>query len=327
MDERLSHLKQWLSDVIELEGFELAMASGDASFRRYFRLTQSGMPSRIVMDAPPPQEDCRPFAEMTARLRDAGVHAPEILAMDLEQGFMVLEDFGDATLLPNLTQESADQLYGSAMTSLLTFQQSAKTENLPAYDEPMLMREMQLFPDWLLEKHLDLKLSDDSKKMFARTFNALTEAALEQPKVFVHRDYHSRNLMLLSDNSLGVIDYQDAVLGPVTYDLVSLLRDCYIAWDDALVSRWCHAYLEGAIATGVMNETHRLRFKRWFDWMGVQRHLKASGIFARLNHRDGKPGYLGDIPRTLNYIVNVGKQYEELMPLSEFVSRRVLPAL
>jgi len=264
---------------------------------------------------------------MTARLRDAGVHAPEILAMDLEQGFMVLEDFGDATLLPNLTQESADQLYGSAMTSLLTFQQSAKTENLPAYDEPMLMREMQLFPDWLLEKHLDLKLSDDSKKMLARTFNALTEAALEQPKVFVHRDYHSRNLMLLSDNSLGVIDYQDAVLGPVTYDLVSLLRDCYIAWDDALVSRWCHAYLEGAIATGVMNETHRLRFKRWFDWMGVQRHLKASGIFARLNHRDGKPGYLGDIPRTLNYIVNVGKQYEELMPLSEFVSRRVLPAL
>jgi aminoglycoside/choline kinase family phosphotransferase len=303
------------------------MASGDASFRRYFRLTQSGMPSRIVMDAPPPQEDCRPFAEMTARLRETGVHAPEILAMDLEQGFMVLEDFGDATLLPHLTQESADQLYGSAMTSLLTFQQGAKTENLPAYDEPMLMREMQLFPDWLLEKHLDLKLSDDSKKMLARTFNALTEAALEQPKVFVHRDYHSRNLMLLSDNRLGVIDYQDAVLGPVTYDLVSLLRDCYIAWDDALVSRWCHAYLEGAIATGVMNETHRLRFKRWFDWMGVQRHLKASGIFARLNHRDGKTGYLGDIPRTLNYIVNVGKQYEELMPLSEFVSQRVLPAL
>jgi aminoglycoside/choline kinase family phosphotransferase len=327
MDERLSLLKQWLSDSLELESFELAMASGDASFRRYFRLTQSGMPSRIVMDAPPPQEDCRPFAEMTARLRETGVHAPEILAMDLEQGFMVLEDFGDATLLPNLTQESADQLYGSAMTSLLTFQQSAKTDNLPAYDEPMLMREMQLFPDWLLEKHLDLKLSDDSKKMLARTFNALTEAALEQPKVFVHRDYHSRNLMLLSDNRLGVIDYQDAVLGPVTYDLVSLLRDCYIAWDDALVSRWCHAYLEGAIATGVMNETHRLRFKRWFDWMGVQRHLKASGIFARLNHRDGKPGYLRDIPRTLNYIVNVGKQYEELMPLSEFVSRRVLPAL
>jgi len=327
MDERLSFLKQWLSDSLELESFELAMASGDASFRRYFRLTQSGMPSRIVMDAPPPQEDCRPFAEMTARLRETGVHAPEIVAMDLEQGFMVLEDLGDATLLPHLTQESADQLYGSAMTSLLTFQQSAKTENLPAYDEPMLMREMQLFPDWLLEKHLDLKLSDDSKKMLARTFNALTEAALEQPKVFVHRDYHSRNLMLLSDNSLGVIDYQDAVLGPVTYDLVSLLRDCYIAWDDALVSRWCHAYLEGAIATGVMNETHRLRFKRWFDWMGVQRHLKASGIFARLNHRDGKPGYLGDIPRTLNYIVNVGKQYEELMPLSEFVSRRVLPAL
>jgi aminoglycoside/choline kinase family phosphotransferase len=239
----------------------------------------------------------------------------------------VLEDFGDATLLPNLTQESADQLYGSAMTSLLTFQQSAKTENLPAYDEPMLMREMQLFPDWLLEKHLDLRLSDDSKKMLARTFNALTESALEQPKVFVHRDYHSRNLMLLSDNSLGVIDYQDAVLGPVTYDLVSLLRDCYIEWDDTQVSRWCNAYLEGAIATGVMNETHRLRFKRWFDWMGVQRHLKASGIFARLNHRDGKPGYLGDIPRTLNYIVNVGKQYEELMPLSEFVSRRVLPTL
>jgi len=327
MDERLSFLKQWLSDSLELESFELAMASGDASFRRYFRLTQSGMPSRIVMDAPPPQEDCRPFAEMTARLRETGVHAPEIVAMDLEQGFMVLEDLGDATLLPHLTQESADQLYGSAMTSLLTFQQSAKTENLPAYDEPMLMREMQLFPDWLLEKHLDLKLSDDSKKMFARTFNALTEAALEQPKVFVHRDYHSRNLMLLSDNRLGVIDYQDAVLGPVTYDLVSLLRDCYIVWDDALVSRWCHAYLEGAIATGVINETHRLRFKRWFDWMGVQRHLKASGIFARLNHRDGKPGYLGDIPRTLNYIVNVGKQYEELMPLSEFVSRRVLPAL
>ena len=279
------------------------------------------------MDAPPPQEDCHPFADMTQRLREAGVHAPEIVAMDLERGFMLLEDFGDATLLPNLTQETADELYGKAMTSLLIFQQAADTQDLPLYDEAMLRREMQLFPDWLLEKHLALTLSDDTKAMLARVFTHLVNAALEQPKVFVHRDYHSRNLMLPPSGDLGVIDYQDAVLGPVTYDLVSLLRDCYIEWDEALVSRWCHGYLEGAIATGVMNETHRLRFKRWFDWMGVQRHLKASGIFARLNHRDGKPGYLNDIPRTLGYIVKVGKQYDELKPLSDFIEQRVLPVL
>ncbi len=320
-------MEKWLTADCGLSDFSLQPASEDASFRRYFRLTDADGGTRIVMDAPPEKEDCAPFVDVARRLRDAGVHAPEVLAQDLEQGFLLLEDLGSQDYLGALNQDSVERLYGDALGALMSMQACIDPAGLPDYDRELLLAEMSLFRDWLLGTHLALELDSGEEQMLTRTFDVLADTALEQPRVFVHRDYHSRNLMTGLAHAPGVLDFQDAVRGPVTYDAVSLLRDCYVSWPQQQVDEWAWGFFQLAVQSGVMREEQEKDFLRWFDLMGAQRHLKAAGIFARLNHRDGKPGYLDDIPRTLGYIVQVAQRQQELAPLADFISRRVLPRL
>src|SRR5574337_544820 len=268
----------------------IAPASSDASFRSYWRVQDAGS-SRIVMDAPPEKEPITQWLDIAARLRKAGVHAPEILAVDVEQGFVLMEDLGTRTYLPELNDASVDALYASALVALARMQAQADTNGLPTYDRARLIAEMELLPEWFLKRHLGFTPGCDEWDVIEAAFTFLVHAALEQPRAFVHRDYHSRNLMIVATNSPGVIDFKDAVCGPITYDLVSLLRDCYIAWDDARVDAWVEGYRQRA-AAGVNAAT----FRRWFDLAGLQRHIKVLGIFCRLNYRDDKAQYLRDLP-------------------------------
>jgi hypothetical protein len=325
---RIKALQQWLQDDLGFTDYGLEPASTDASFRRYFRVHRAGR-SYIAMDAPPPQEDCRPFIQVTQLLFDLGLHVPELLEADAGQGFLLLGDLGTRSYLQALNEETVDRLYGDALAALVVMQACGPDDDrLPAYDRPMLLRELALFPDWLLRAHLGLALDEAQGHSLEAAFALLADNALEQPRVFVHRDYHSRNLMVTGSNNPGILDYQDAVVGPVTYDLVSLLRDCYIRWPRARVEDWALGYRELARQSGILRaEVNEERFLRWFDRMGVQRHLKASGIFARLHHRDGKPGYLADIPRTLGYIVEVAEHDPELGFLGGLIETEVLPRL
>ncbi len=320
-------MEKWLTADCGLKDFSLRPASADASFRRYFRLTSPDGSTRIVMDAPPDKEDCAPFVDVARRMREVGVHAPEVLEQDLRQGFLLLEDLGGQDYLGALDDASVERLYGDALGALMTMQACIDPTGLPDYDRNLLLGEMALFRDWLLGTHLDLALGEEDELMLASVFETLADAALEQPRVFVHRDYHSRNLMAGIEHAPGVLDFQDAVRGPVTYDAVSLLRDCYVSWPAQQVDEWAWGFFQLAVQSGVMREEQEDLFLRWFDLMGAQRHLKAAGIFARLNHRDGKPGYLADIPRTLGYIVEVARRQPELASLAEFISTRVLPRL
>lgn len=319
-DVRLQGLEHWLQHELGLHYQELAPASADASFRRYFRIhTAAG--SRIVMDAPPEQEDCRPFIQVSALLAGLGLHVPEVLAQDLTQGYLLLTDLGTEMYLPALTETSVDRLYGDAMAALLRLQQAGPAPQLPPYDRERLQQEMALFRDWYLQRHLGLELDPAAEALLGRTFDLLADSALQQPQVIVHRDYHSRNLMI-SDPNPGILDFQDAVNGPLTYDLVSLLRDCYIAWPRQRVQSWVRDYHQRLQAAGLAGKVSAGQFRRWFDWMGIQRHLKASGIFARLNYRDGKAGYLQDIPRTLAYVLEVGAEYPELEEFVDWLKAR-----
>ncbi len=327
MSERRSLLESWLRTDCGLPDFTLKPASEDASFRRYFRIFLADGETRIAMDAPPDKENCSSFVNIAQRLRKMGVHAPLIHAQDLEQGFLLLEDLGVQSYLDALNADSVDRLYGDALAALMTMQACVEPEGLPDYDRDLLLAEMSLFPQWLLRRHLGLDLSGAEQSMLDEVSAVLTDAALEQPQVFVHRDYHSRNLMAGVVHPPGVIDFQDALRGPVTYDLVSLLRDCYIRWPAKQVDEWAWGHFQLGVQSGVLQEQHERQFLRWFDLMGVQRHLKAAGIFARLAHRDGKIGYLADVPRTLGYIVEIAGRREELAPLAEFVEARVLPGL
>ncbi len=327
MSRRLEELQRWLRERCGLNDFEVTPASEDASFRRYFRVRLADGGTRIVMDAPPDREQCGPFLEVAARLEAAGVHAPRVHEQDLERGFLLLEDLGEHSYLDALDEASVESLYGNALGALMSMQACIDPAGLPPYDRALLMEEMELFREWLLETHLSMALTGAEGDMLDETFALLVENALEQPRVFVHRDYHSRNLMAGVSPEPGVIDFQDAVEGPVTYDLVSLLRDCYVRWPRERVEEWAWGYFRLAVQSGVMREEQEERFLRWFDLMGVQRHLKASGIFARLFHRDNKPGYLADIPRTLGYVVEVGQGYPELQPLATFVEEKVLSVL
>ncbi|MBT4329202.1 MAG: phosphotransferase [Gammaproteobacteria bacterium] len=335
MDQRLEQLEQWIVQTLPQhfphwgDDYTLAPASADASFRRYFRLTaaqqgESLGESLIVMDAPPEKEDSAPFVAIAETLQRCGVQAPALHAVDLQQGFMLLSDLGSTPYLNQLNAQHAEQLYGDAMEALLLLQQQwpATDHPLPAYDHALLMREMELFREWYLQLHRDYPLSVAEQQMLDQQFTLLSEVALSQPRVAVHRDYHSRNLMVTRSGNPGVIDFQDAVWGPITYDLVSLLRDCYIDWPQVEIERWTAHYHQQLIEREMISATvDQQQFTHWFDWMGVQRHLKAIGIFARLNHRDGKPGYLNDIPRTLNYVAEVSGRYPELAPLYELTSR------
>jgi N-acetylmuramate 1-kinase len=322
MPKRLELLQQWLEQQAHCP-VELIPLTNDASFRRYFRVLLNGV-SHVVMDAPPEKEDCHPFVEIAHRLRASGLNAPEVLASDFEQGFLLLTDFGSQLYLPLLNQQDADKLYRDAIVALVTMQVRTSTQNLPPYNAKLLHTEMRLFTDWLLDKHLNLKLSDQENVQLSACFELLATNALFQPQVFVHRDYHSRNLMSVPAHNPGILDFQDAVHGAITYDLVSLLRDCYIAWTPAQVYEWAKYYYQLASEAQLLNVSET-QFFQWFDRMGVQRHLKASGIFARLWHRDGKAGYLPDVPRTLQYIVNACANDAELEFLGELVAERVLP--
>jgi N-acetylmuramate 1-kinase len=320
LDSRLEALKDWVGTVLDTAEYEIKPASADASFRRYFRVFVGGS-THIVMDAPPDKEDMRPFIHIAERLYALGLNVPRVLQQDLEQGFLLLSDLGQRLYLPQLTEATVERLYGDALGALVVLQAGIFTDatTLPEYDKAMLLREMVLFREWYLGRHLGVELTPAHAAALDQSFAILCRSALEQPQVWVHRDYHSRNLMLVEVNNPGILDFQDAVLGPVTYDLVSLLRDCYIAWPRARVEDWALGYQTLALQSGLPVCTDETLFLRWFDLMGVQRHLKATGIFARLNHRDGKPGYLGDIPRTLAYVLDVAGRYADLQPLARLL--------
>lgn len=329
MPERLEKLKHWLESELDFSEYTITPASADASFRRYFRVLHQGE-SLIVMDAPPDNEDSRPFIDVSRMLFDVGLNVPAVIDYDLEQGFLLLSDLGSRSYLDELNGDSVERLYGDALSALATIQTCIPgNAGLPAYDRALLLKEMGLFREWLLGKHLAVTLDATQAALVDAVFSLLADNALEQPQVCVHRDYHSRNLMVTQRNNPGILDFQDAVVGPVTYDLVSLLRDCYIDWPRMQVEDWALGYQQLALQSGILREEHRdpVRFLRWFDLMGMQRHLKAAGIFARLNYRDGKPGYLGDIPRTLAYVVEVASRHDELSEFGMFVETQVMSRL
>lgn len=305
----------------------LSMVSGDASFRRYYRLTGCS-PSRVAVHAPPDKERNLEFTRVAVLLRAAGVHAPEVLAFEPIQGFLLLEDLGDSLLRGSLAANSVDRLYGLALDTLLDIQRAPVAGGgwaLPPYSDALLRQEMALFPEWFLQRLLGITPTPEESALIAGTFDALCASALAQPRVLVHRDYHSRNLMLLADGSLGVIDFQDAVQGPVTYDLVSLLRDCYVRWPPEQVRGWALAYATRAAAAGIMPAMTDADFLRAFDLMGLQRHIKVLGIFARLWLRDGKPGYLNDLPLVIRYTLDVAAAHAETAGFAEWFRARVLP--
>lgn len=307
---RLTHLAEFASQHLgPLTGAPSA-ASADASFRSYWRV-RAADESWIVMDAPPDKEDLAPFIDIAQRLNAAGVHAPVVRAADTNAGFLLLSDLGTRTYLPELSEASVEPLYADAISALQLMQTRVDTAGLPVYDAPRLAAEMALFETWFLERHLRHTPAPAQTDLLRTCMQRLLDSAAEQPAVFVHRDYHSRNLMIVPGANPGVIDFQDAVLGPVTYDLVSLLKDCYIQWPLARVHAWAEDYRQRLGASGQL-DVGPTRWRRWFDWMGLQRHLKVLGIFARLNYRDGKAGYLKDLPLVLDYILTVCDRYGEL---------------
>ena len=329
VDSRLAALKRWAAGIEAVAGSHPEPASSDASFRRYFRLCD-GDKSYIAMDAPPENEDCLPFLNVAAYFESMGLNAPRIIEVNLEEGFLLLSDLGSRQYLEVLQDDpsTAERLYADALNALLEMQQkgTAFQGHLPPYDEKLLRFEMSLFHDWLCGKHLGLALSEDDERRWQGCTDLLVANALDQPQVFVHRDYHSRNLMVMDENNPGILDFQDAVEGPLTYDLVSLLKDCYVKWPAEQVWQWAQDFYAGLDAP-MRGQVDEMQFRRYFELMGVQRHLKAAGIFCRLNHRDGKPGFIKDIPRTLSYIVDLCPRYPELEFLVELIEQRVLPGL
>jgi N-acetylmuramate 1-kinase len=323
-DVRLDTLRDWLADASPAPMTSLEPASFDASFRRYFRVTLANavtVPGRsesartlIAMDAPPPQEDCRPYIAAANLLVAADVHAPAVLAKDLERGFLLLTDLGTRTYLEALDAGSAPELYADALAALLRWQLASRDGALPPYDEALLRRELDLFPDWYVARHLGIALTPAQESTLDKVFRKILDNNLAQRCVFVHRDYHSRNLMVSEPNP-GVLDFQDAVFGPITYDLVSLLRDAYIEWDEERQIDWAIRYWERARAAGLPVGSSFPDFWRDFEWMGVQRQLKVLGIFARLYYRDGKDAYLKEMPRVMRYLRGACARYRELTSL------------
>ena len=316
IDIRQQQLEQWLTLQLPSTPFNLTAASSDASFRRYFRVTQAGK-SYIVMDAPPEQEDTGPFITIAEHLAAQNIPVPLIHAKNIEAGFLLLSDLGNQPYLDILNPQSAPDLYKTAIDALIQMQAADHSELiLPTYDAERLQQEMALFPEWFLGTHLDIAPPD----FLPNTFNFLIESALSQPTVFVHRDYHSRNLMHTPEGKIGIIDFQDAVLGPISYDLVSLLRDSYIAWSDAEIAAWVSYYWQQAQAAGLLSNTSLKQFTYFFELMGLQRQLKVLGIFCRLYYRDGKSNYLDDLPQTLKYVQQVSARYPELSELHALVT-------
>jgi N-acetylmuramate 1-kinase len=334
-DVRLDELRRWLAAVFGTANFSIVPASADASFRRYFRVTHQGQ-TWIAMDALPQRENLEPYLRVAEMLLDMGVNAPRIVQHDRSRGFLLNTDLGSRTYLHELqraTDATVDALYHAALGALvrIQLQGAAHAKQLPQYEPRVLQRELALFAEWFCHRYLQIELTGLERASFQEICDELTQAALRQPTVFVHRDFHSRNLMVCGSeagpSSPGILDFQDALQGPLTYDLVSLLRDCYITWPPQRVYGWMELFRSELQQAGVAVGAEPAQFCRWFDLMGVQRHLKAIGIFARLWCRDGKPGYLADIPRTLHYVRSVAEQYGELRFLVNLIDGRVLAAL
>ncbi|MEA9603170.1 MULTISPECIES: aminoglycoside phosphotransferase family protein [unclassified Polynucleobacter] len=323
-DSRLNTIRNWLKALEarwQLDLDSLAPASADASFRRYFRI-ESKKPNfgtLIVMDAPPQHEPLDAFIKVDLLLSEAGLNVPKILEQNLAEGFLLLNDLGTKTYLAELNNKTADHLYKDATHALVLMQLASKPDVLPNYDEALLQRELDLLPEWYLRKHLNIALNEQQTEQLKKSFELIIENNLAQAKVYVHRDYHSRNLMVTEQNNPGVIDFQDAVYGPITYDASSLWRDAYIAWPEERVIDWVIKFWEDGRKAGLPMPSDFGQFYRDFEWMGLQRHLKILGIFARLFHRDGKDGYLKDIPLVLEYAIATANRYIELKPLARIL--------
>jgi hypothetical protein len=335
-DARLVALSRWAQVALMQAGapqpydYQLAPASDDASFRRYFRATNAASDTYIFVDAPPDKEDTQTFVDIQGLLFAAGLRVPSLYQSDLSLGFMMLSDFGDQLYLDLLKTPAplmVEHYYQSAFSSLVQMQQITRLDKLPVYDSQRLATEMQLFPDWFLHSYLELTLDPEDQTLLAELNDTLISAALQQPRVFVHRDYHCRNLMVIDDGPPGIIDFQDAVLGPLTYDLVSLLKDCYHRFPRQQVVIWVQGFYAQLQRQGVDVGTDAAGFLRWFDLMGMQRHLKCAGIFARLALRDSKARYLEDIPLVMAYILEVCHLYPEFSEVEAWLMRQVMPAL
>jgi len=302
----------WIRAALGDATLTLESASSDASFRSYWRTHHEGK-SWIVMDSPPALEDPRPWLAMGERLAAAGLHVPAVHAKDLDQGFLLIEDLGTRLYLPALNDDSADKLYGDAMDALLRMQTRMDYADLPPFNRDVLVRGLEVMPEWFLGRHLGYTPSCDEWDVLEAAFNVIIHNALEQPRCFVHRDYHSRNLLIVDHNNPGIIDFQGALAGPITYDLASLLRDAYIVWPRERVEGWVESYRQRLLGAGMIDETvSHERFLRWFDLTGMHRHVRVLGQFYRLWYRDGKPGYLADVPRVYHYVVSVARSYPEL---------------
>jgi len=318
MDARRAALERWLAPQLAGASFTLAAASEDASFRRYFRARTEDGRTCIVMDAPPDKEDCAPFVRVASLLREAGLNAPQVLAQDLALGFLLLTDLGTKTFLDVLDEANADALMQDAIDALVRWQLASRPGVLPPYEEALLEREMNLFPEWYIARHVGATLSAGRQGELRQIQALLARSALAQPAVYVHRDYMPRNLMLSEPNP-GVLDFQDAVAGPITYDLVSLLRDAFLSWSEERVLDWSVRYWEKAKRAALPVDADFGEFWRALEWMGLQRHLKVLGIFARLTYRDGKPKYVADTPRFVGYAGAVARRYPALAPLARLL--------
>ncbi|MGH8688452.1 MAG: aminoglycoside phosphotransferase family protein [Burkholderiales bacterium] len=318
MDNRLAALTRWLGSALAGREFTLAPASADASFRRYFRATLDGGGTRIAVDAPPEHEDSAAFVRVAGLLRDAELHAPGVHAQDLAQGFLLLEDLGTVSFLDALNDTNAAALMRDATSALIRWQLATRADALPPYDESLLRRELALFPEWYLGRHLGRRLEGEALAGWEASCAALVASARAQPAVYVHRDYMPRNLMLSEPNP-GVLDFQDAVIGPITYDLASLMRDAFLSWEEERVLDWAARYWKDAKLARLPVDADFAEFWRALEWMGLQRHLKVLGIFARLTYRDGKPKYLADTPRFLGYARTVARRYGALAPLARLL--------
>ncbi|MDD4912987.1 MAG: phosphotransferase [Sideroxydans sp.] len=313
--QRQKQLTEWLSGLYPDQTFTIAPASADASFRRYFRAIFADGSTKIVMDAPPQHEDCKPFLHVGKLFEEAGAHVPHVYAQDLEQGFLLLSDLGNTTYLQALNEGDPQTLYGGATDALIKIQLASRPNDLPPYDEALLRRELNLFPEWYISKHLGVMLTAKQQAKLEEVFARLIANNLAQPCVYVHRDYHSRNLMVTADNSPGVIDFQDAVYGPITYDLASLFKDAYVKWEEPQIIDWLIRYWQKARKAGLPVHEDFGEFYRDYELMGAQRHIKVLGIFARLYHRDGKEGYLKDMPLVMEYLHKACERYIDLKPL------------
>ena len=321
-DARVLQLVEWLTITLQKNLLSIQFASEDASFRRYFRVFEQDL-SYIVMDAPVEYMKIEPFIRIARKFHDIGLNVPQIREYDEQLGFAIITDFGNSTYFDVLTENNSNQLYDCALNSLILLQRASDDEPdfLPPYDATLLRSEMELFRQWYLPHKVGIDTESEVSEILDSTFDLLISKALEQPKVWVHLDYHSRNLMFIDNQDPGIIDFQDAVLGPFTYDLVSLLRDCYIVWPREKVEFWITEYLRKARNASIHREVDAQQFIHWFDWMGLQRHIKVVGVFTRLNDRDSKSKFLKDIPTVLAYIESVSRKYTELKPMHELISR------